>query len=146
MRDFRNVEHRKGGSRDGGNGTELQQSCSTQRKHQRQGLGHGEGKANELVNGGQDLRGVCMLAAIMMLLAASSIAVGFLLGEGGGVQEGVGRPSGKSTGAGVVMTVEEEVANFKKNLEEIEGLLKSLHKKFLAPWKVHDFLPPSPLM
>ena len=150
MRDFRNVEHRKGGSRDGGNGTELQQSCATQRKHQQPGLGvnlgQGEGKANELVNGGQDLRGVCMLAAIMMLLAASSIAVGFLLGEGGGVQEGVGRLSGKSTGAGVVMTVDEEVANFKKNLEAIKGLLKSLHKKFLLPWKVHDFLPPSPLM
>ena len=146
MRDFRNVEHRKGGSRDGWNGTELQQSCATQRKHQQPGLGHGEGKTNELVNGGQDLRGVCMLAAIMMLLAASSIAVGSLLGEGGGVQDGVGRLSGKSTGAGVVMTVEEEVANFKKNLEAIEGLLKSLHKKFLVPWKVHDFLPPSPLM
>jgi hypothetical protein len=139
MRESRNVELRKGGSRVGGNGAELQQSSATQRKSQQQGQGQGEGKATELVTGGQDLRGVCMLAAIMMLLAASSIVVGSLLGEGGGAQEGVSRRYGRSTGAETAMTVEEEVASFKENLEAIEGLLKSLHKKFLSPWKVHDF-------
>lgn len=118
MLDSRIIEHRRGGIKGGGG----QPSCPSEAGAS---LNNGAGNRHsvDMKARGSQFVGVVILAALMIIFAASSLAVGSLLGEDDGGQRQRGN-------------AEDEVASFRKHIEGVEKLIHVVHGKFLAPWKV----------